>query len=158
MRKLTPQQILASFERKFIKAGPNECWHWTAGTQSGGYGCFCVQYKSMGAHRHSWQIYRGPIPKGQNVLHKCDNPKCVNPAHLFLGSLADNNADRARKGRSSRGTNRPNSKLTEEKVRFIRQKYKFGDSKFGIYGLAKKFSVDPKTLEAALKGKNWRHV
>lgn len=158
MRLRTRDQLLKSFESKYIKAGPDECWNWTAGTQHGGYGCFCVNYKSMGAHRHSWQFYRGEIPAELGVLHKCDNPRCVNPNHLFLGTRGDNNRDRSRKGRTCKGEDKPTAKLTEEKVRFIRKKYKYGDREFGMYGLARRFSVDVKTLESALKGKNWRHV
>lgn len=81
------------------------CWEWTAARQAGGYGTF--QYAGKGgdwrktvAHRVAWELANGPIPNGLCVLHRCDNPGCVRPGHLFLGSLAENNRDTARKGRT----------------------------------------------------------
>lgn len=75
------------------------CWYWTACVSSFGYGQISVNGKSVGAHRISWEIHNGSILDGLHVLHKCDNPPCVNPDHLFLGTNKDNVEDRYVKGR-----------------------------------------------------------
>ncbi len=80
------------------------CWEWTAAVNHGGYGLF--QYTSRScrrAHRVSYELAYGPIPKGMVVMHKCDNPPCVNPDHLELGTMADNNRDKGQKGRARNG-------------------------------------------------------
>ena len=81
-------------------AGEGSCWNWIAYKKRDGYGWFGVHRKELIlAHRYSWVLSHGAIPAGMNVLHKCDNPACVNPNHLWLGTLADNNKDMCRKGR-----------------------------------------------------------
>ncbi len=100
------------------------CWPWTATRDSCGYGQIGIRGRTMNAHRLSWLIHKGDIPKGIGshgmcVLHTCDTPSCVNPEHLFLGSQADNMADCRAKGRS-------NAVLTEEDVRRIREARLFG--------------------------------
>lgn len=85
---------------------PNQCWEWTASRDKNGYGYFHPRgIKSrIRAHRYSWILAHGEIPDALGVLHRCDNPKCVNPTHLFLGTNTDNNADCRNKGRNSWGT------------------------------------------------------
>lgn len=75
------------------------CWLWLASRNPDGYGHFFYNDSIVAAHRVSWMMHRGEIPAGLNVLHKCDNPKCVNPAHLFLGTHQDNADDKMKKGR-----------------------------------------------------------
>lgn len=88
------------FRKKFIVMPDYGCWNWIAGKTQDGYGRFRVGPKSvMMAHRYAWELQRGKVPEGMQVLHKCDNPSCVNPEHLFLGTQNDNIQDMVSKGR-----------------------------------------------------------
>jgi hypothetical protein len=105
---------------KFIMPIPwSGCWEWMGQTDR--YGKFSFGNEQL-AHRASWIIHNGTIPDGLNVLHKCDNPSCVNPEHLFLGTHTDNMQDKIKKGRANprQGEAHPMAKYTEEQVRYIR--------------------------------------
>lgn len=102
------------FEARVRKAGGCGCWFWTGVLNKGGYGRFVVGGREEMAHRAAWMLFKGEIPDGKLVLHRCDVPACVNPAHLFLGTHADNAMDKMLKGRG--GT----TKLSDEQVREIR--------------------------------------
>lgn len=135
------------------------CWVWTGGTDGQhGYGCFKVDGKTKKAHRISWELTKGPIPQGQHVLHRCDNPRCVNPAHLFLGTHRENMADKAAKqrGNSPRGERAPRSRLTPEQVRQIRRKYAPGT--YGYRRLGREFGVDKDSIRAIVTGESWSHL
>lgn len=139
-----------------------ECWCWIGGTESG-YGRMYVEGKLQLAHRLSWMIHVGTIPYKKCVLHKCDNRTCVNPQHLFIGTIIDNNQDRHAKGRSSGGRNGGGHKgekngrsiLTAEKVKQIRRRLR---NKCDRRGLAKEYGVTKPTIDAIATGRNWSHV
>lgn len=88
------------FDDKYIPEPNSGCWIWLMSADKLGYGWSSLKKKTLYAHRHSWLIYRGVIPDKQFVLHKCDNPYCINPDHLFLGIQKDNMRDMAAKGRN----------------------------------------------------------
>jgi hypothetical protein len=133
-----------------------ECWVWTGGTVGGGYGRF-GRGKVL-AHRHAWEITNGPIPDGLDVLHRCDNPPCVRPDHLFLGTHTDNMRDMFTKGRraTKRGTSHPNARMTEEDVRWAKAEYAKGGTT--IKHLAASLGVSKSTLRVAIRGIRWQHV
>lgn len=105
------------------------CWEWTARLDSHGYGRCYFNGKHIGAHRVSWFIFNKNFPNNTNVLHRCDNPKCVNPDHLFLGTQKDNMIDKINKNRGKfpgptiplKGENNKNHKLTNEEILEIRK-------------------------------------
>lgn len=100
------------------------CWEWTSNKCRDGYGKTSIRSKEIRAHRASWIMYCGPIPDGLCVCHTCDNPGCVNPGHLFLGTVGENNSDRSRKGRSVSG----NVRFSQEDVISMRKMHASGMS------------------------------
>lgn len=128
-----------------------------------GYGAFRVNGETVRAHRVAWELTHGPIANGLCVLHRCDNRRCCNPEHLFLGTYADNYADMAEKGRQSRhsrprGTQHGNAKLNPEAVRAIRVSYA-ANSRYGaLMALARKYGVSLKTIDNVVKRTVWTHV
>lgn len=143
------------FQSRVDVRGPEECWPWTGPCVQAGYGVLWRDGNNYGAHRVAWELANGPIPKGLFICHHCDNPPCCNPAHLFLGTQAENDADRTMKGRSSRGARHPDSKLNENAVRVIRRRFAAGEH---AHDLAAEFGVSKTTLWQAATRKTWRHV
>lgn len=138
---------------KFVSKGnEDECWTWKGAKTNNGYGAFSVGIKRISSHRFSWQLHFGEIPKGMVVCHKCDNPPCVNPNHLFLGTNAENQGDKKMKGRAARGEGNYKAKLTESDVREIRDLLKEGLSAREI---ARKFNVRHAAILTIKSGKNW---
>lgn len=135
---------------------PSSCWVWTGGKNSKGYGMIDFQDRPRLAHRISYELSVGPIPDGYFVCHSCDNPSCVNPAHLFIGTNADNVADCVSKGRTSRGECRPLAKLTKDQVIEIRRKYKTGA--FSMPELAAEYSIVTSTVFKIVHRAAWKHV
>lgn len=143
------------FWEKVDKRGPNECWEWTAGKTTAGYGVINsgdANGTIVGAHRISWELAYDHIPKGMCVLHHCDNPGCVNPYHLFLGTDADNVHDMTEKERQSRGESHGNSKLSERNVRKARRLIKEGWEQQRI---AELLGVGSPTISMIKTGKVW---
>lgn len=148
------------------KKGDDECWEWNGQRQNphkgknndwGNYGLFYYKDKTRKAHQVSYELAHGEIPDGMFVLHKCDNPPCVNPNHLFLGTTTDNMKDMVSKGRNvcRIGSENQNSKLTNEKVVEIR---KLIASKVPLRRIAKMFGVSDCPIRLIAKGITWRHV
>jgi hypothetical protein len=146
---------LARFMAKVVKG--DECWEWKASLDSSGYGWFFVRGKMMRAHRIAWTIANGEIPDGLQVLHHCDNRRCVNPAHLFLGNNDDNIRDRMSKGRLSgaKGERNGRAKLTEADVATIRLWLAMGHSQTAI---ASAYGVRQQTISWLASGKHWNAV
>lgn len=117
-----------------------------------------VRYEFMRAHRYSYRTHISEIPDGLQVLHACDTPLCVNPAHLFLGTSHQNKLDCVAKDRHARGERHGESKLTDEKVREIRSMYKRGVRGFGAMALAKRFGVSKPVIVGIISGTGWKHV
>jgi hypothetical protein len=134
-------------------SGP--CWEWMGSRdRRSGYGQISVAGKVLKAHRVSWELHRGPVPGSLCVLHACDNPRCVRPSHLFLGTQLENIADREAKGRNRplQGSDNGYSKLTEADVRTIRASRATQEALAYLYGVAQT------TISSIRRRKTWRHV
>lgn len=130
--------------------GPNgDCWVWIAACDQTGYGQISINNRTRNTHRIAYEEFVGPIPKGLQVLHRCDNPSCVRIDHLFLGTQKDNMADMAQKGR--RGAPRPPSKLSDLDVRWIRRCYANKDAT--QRRLARAFGVNQSTISLLVNRK-----
>lgn len=139
------------FEKKINKTTDDKCWLWLGSIGNHSYGRLWFNGKRYLAHRLSWIIYKGEIPKNKCVCHKCDNPLCVNPEHLFIGTHDENMKDMSKKGRV-----RFVSILDESSVRDIKMKYRAGGNTYG--DLAKAYKVSKICIEKILLGKRWKKV
>lgn len=149
------------FWAKVDRGSRDECWEWLGGDDGSGYGVINVSGNEADrAHRVSWKLHRASIPAGMCVLHHCDNRRCVNPAHLFIGTRADNIHDMNRKGRarhpSNPGESNPAAKLTQEDVREIRTRYAAG----GIFQheLASDYNVHPHYISRIVRRERWAYL
>lgn len=145
------------------------CWLWTGCTVRGGYGQFSTNKHLISAHRYSYALHSGPIPDQLNVCHRCDNPACVRPDHLFLGTQAENIADKVAKSRQAkgsthgtkvkpervaRGTRQGTSKLTDDQVRAIRALRPH----LTVRALALQFGVSSSTIQDIVTWQIWKHI
>jgi hypothetical protein len=136
----------------------DECWEWVGGKSKRGYGSFKMTGWAIPAHRYSYFLSTGHIPTEKEcVCHKCDNPPCVNPKHLFLGTQFDNMRDMVEKGRNSdtRGSKNPRAKLSEEDVEKIR---KLWDEGISPKNLSEIFNTSKGTINQIVGGNTWRHI
>ncbi len=132
------------------------CWEFTGPRFSNGYGKFWVPGRTrLGPHRISYEIFCGPISEGLLVCHHCDNRICINPTHLFLGTVKDNADDMVAKGRSNRGEKNYNAKLSEKDVLDIRRALSAG---YAMRELALRYGVLTSSIKNIAIGKSWRHL
>jgi hypothetical protein len=141
------------FWRHVEQRGPDECWLWQASKNKDGYGAF----QSGLAHRHAWLLSKGEIPNGLYVLHKCDNPGCCNPQHLFIGTQKDNMADMRSKGRGpdTKGSANGRAKLSEDDVLEIRKRRANG---LTITTLAAIYGVSLNVISLIDRREIWTHI
>ncbi len=149
------------FEGKFTRRSKNNCWLWEGSRQTNGYGRIGFNKKYYKAHRLSYAFYKGDVPNDLEVCHKCDNPPCINPNHLFLVTHQENIQNMIDKGRSNfvgspPGEKAGSTKLTDKQVREIRAKYK--PKIYNMSTLAKQYKVSKVCIFLILKRKNWKHL
>jgi hypothetical protein len=148
-----------------------DCWLWLGARNATGYGHAILNGKQTTAQRVAWELTHGPIPAGQFALHRCDNPSCVRPSHLFLGTHQDNMADMVGKGRAAsgersawhlypdrvpRGEANGMSKLTADKVRAIRSQHAQRIASLAV--IAAMFGVSRSTAKRIVRRDTWRHI
>lgn len=140
------------------ESSPHGCWAWTGHRDERGYGTFWIKRVMHRSHRVAYTLLVGPIPVGLCCCHKCDNTSCVNPSHIFLGTQADNNRDRDRKGRqvSHRGESHYLTKFTDNDVVHIRKSV--ADGRSTITKLAKQYGVSPTCICNITKRRCWNHL
>jgi hypothetical protein len=134
------------FNEKVELIPESTCHYWVGAIGGNGYGTFTYLRKTVLAHRISYKFYKGEIPEGMCVLHKCDNRMCVNPDHLFLGTHKDNMDDMKNKSRAAAGSKNSQSKLTQGDVDEIREKLKTNSARriAYVYGVSKTTIIDIK--------------
>lgn len=151
-------RIISRFNEKVVKK--DGCWDWIGTKDKNGYpllfsGSSGYKFSEQRGNRISWLIHKGEVPKGMNVLHKCDNPVCCNPEHLFLGTPKANSEDRDRKGRSAYGEKSKTSKLTNDDVKKIKYLLSIGVTQKRI---GKDFKVNYRTIGNIHRGITWKHI
>ena len=143
---------------KYVEKTPG-CWNWTGAVEAGGYG----QIRAGGtkrAHRISWLLHHGKLPAELDVLHTCDNPRCVRPEHLYLGTQLENMRDRKNRGRrpDTSGERNPRAKLTADNVRAIREEFGRTAYKRGRMAIATKYGISYTMVQLIVKRRSWSSV
>jgi hypothetical protein len=158
---MSPEQFWEMVDKS---SGPDACWPWMGrkrrkyrkcGAEVDTYGVLRLGGHETAAHRIAYQMAYGDYPDTMLVLHSCDNPPCCNPAHLSLGTQSRNMWERNTKGRTAKGEQLPQTKLTEKAVQDIRRQYKNGAS---MHALAREYSVDRITIRLIVRRLTWKHV
>jgi len=149
---ITRKQWPSRFWNKAIITGADDCWEWMAAKYAKGYGQIRIDGKTQRAHRVAWELTHGKIPDDMLVMHTCDNPSCINPRHLRLGTPQDNSTDMVTKGRSASGEEDGNSKLVAREVQSIKT-----DGR-GARELSQIHGVSTVCIYDILKGRTWRSV
>lgn len=148
-------------DRFWAKVNKTEgCWLWTCYTMGNGYGIFTIsRHNQELAHRVSWELANGPIPEGMDVLHNCpdgDNPACVNPSHLWIGTAKDNTQDMIKKRRHAHGETHGQTDLTVADVLEIRRLR--AETNLSLSAIGDKFKVNPTCVYKIVHRKRWTHV
>jgi hypothetical protein len=144
------QSAAERFMEKIAVGADDECWPWRGARNSKGYGYFFLHGVMRKAHRIEAHLRIGFLPRNLCVCHHCDNRACCNPRHLFVGTQADNNRDKALKGRAPYGERHPMAKLAKAQIAAIRQ-----SSEPGIV-LSRRYSVSPSQISSIRTGKKWK--
>jgi len=144
----TPEE---NFWEKVDKS--KECWEWQAARDKDGYGFFHHHGKMGKAHRFSWEMHNGPIPEGLQVLHKCDNPRCIRPDHLFVGTNIENVADRTKKRRQPDGERHNEAKVTLKQVQEMRRNGKTGTYK----SIGQRYGLSIAQTAKILNNQSWKN-
>lgn len=144
------ERLKKSFEKKVIKQ--EGCWDWKGACQKSGYITIRFNVGKIGGHRASWLIYKGEVPVGLQVNHHCDNRRCTNPEHLYVGTRKQNDQDKVTRNRQAKGSKNGSSKLTEQQVEKILQLIKSGKTDTKI---ANDFNVSPACIWWIKSGQSW---
>lgn len=157
LRKIKNFTIKESDKKRFVEKihKTDYCWVWLRYKLPKGYGVFYLNNNAILAHRFSYLYHFGNLPQNLDVLHHCDNPSCVNPTHLFLGTNQDNINDKVAKGRQRKGGDIPSAKITEKEVIEIRERARNGENSSSI---TNDYPVSPRNIRFIIQRKTWKHI
>lgn len=149
------------FWSKVTKRKPDECWPWHRTVNANGYGHYSIKANrttqvAFLAHRIAYFLTYGDFPESAHICHRCDNPPCCNPKHLFLGNPQTNNQDKVSKNRQHKGMTHPFHKLTDADVRKIRKGYAAGGTSLSI--IAREYGMAVSTIHALIQRRTWKHL
>jgi hypothetical protein len=152
---MNTKTIQEKFWSKVTLSGSNDCWLWIGDKDPDGYGRIRSGTTRIRAHRVSYELFIGAIDKNLVICHKCDNPSCVNPKHLWMGTTQENTSDMVSKERHAYGERNGQSKLTKKQVDEIKKIY--GTGQYTLKEIGKIFGVTYAMVHLIVKNKNWKH-